>query len=67
MGIREDLFPESLVIWSGFLASSRIRQPSRSVCILNNEFLKRRDFDGIGETILKVIPERDAQFPTCFL
>jgi hypothetical protein len=67
MGIGEELFPENLMIRNGFLASRRIRQSSRSICILNNEFLKRRDFVGFGETINKVVPEGNAQFPTCFL
>ena len=67
MGIGEELFPESLMVRNGFLASRRIRLSSRSVCILNNEFLKGRDFVGFGETINKVVPEGNAQFPTGFL
>jgi len=63
----DELFPESLMIRNGFLASRRIRQSSRSVCILNNKFLKGRDFVGFGETINKVVPEGNAQLPTCFL
>ena len=67
MGKGDELFPESLMVRNGFLASRRIRQSSRSVCILNNKFLKGRDFVGFGETINKVVPEGNAQFPTCFL
>jgi len=67
MGKGDELFPESLMIRNGFLTSRRIRQSSRMVCILNNKFLKGRDFVGIGETVNKVVPEGNAQFPTCFL
>ena len=65
--IGDKVFPESLMVCNGFLASRRMPQSSRSVWMLNNEFMKGRDFVGFGETINKVVPEGNAQFPTCFL
>ena len=67
MRIGDELFHESLMICNAFFGKRENTTASRRVCILSNKLLKGRDFVGIGETVDKVIPEGDAQFPTCFL